>query len=112
MEYAGDFIVGSISKDEKHKLEKQAVEKLLQDIEFENDFQELWDEYEAQSSEEAKFIKQLDKLECSMQAVCHNLDAKYIDGTEILTNPCLIDILSEIEEISKNNDIPLCDRKK
>ena len=47
-----------------------------------------------------------------MQAVCHNLDAKYIDGTEILTNPCLIDILSEIEEISKNNDIPLCDRKK
>ncbi|MCI8273877.1 MAG: HD domain-containing protein [Clostridia bacterium] len=110
--YAGDFIVGSISKDEKHKLEKQAVEKLLQDIEFENDFQELWDEYEAQSSEEAKFIKQLDKLECSMQAVCYNLDAKHIDGTEILTNPCLIDILSEIEEISKDNDIPLCDRKK
>lgn len=110
--YAGDYTVNSISKEEKHKFEKKAVEKLLQDIKFDNDFQELWNEYENQQSKEAQFIKQIDKLECIMQAVCYGLDAKYINGDEKINIPCLLEILEEIKEISKNNKVPLCDRKK
>lgn len=109
--YAGDYTTNSISKNEKHSLEKEAVEKLLQDVEFENDFIELWNEYEGSLSEEAKYIKQIDKLECIMQAVCYGLDAKYINGAEKVTIPCLLEILQEIKEISKSNKIPLCDRK-
>lgn len=109
--YAGDFTPNSITKQEKHKLEKSAVKKLFKDIEFENDFQELWNEYENELSAEAKFIKQLDKLECIMQAVSYGLDAKYINGAEKITIPCLIEVLTEVKEISKNNNIPLCDRK-
>ena len=109
--YAGDYTTNSISKDKKHVLEKQAVEKLLEDIEFKNDFIELWNEYENGISEEAKYIKQIDKLECIMQAVCYGLDAKYIKGDEKINIPCLLEILEEIKKISKNNEIPLCDRK-
>ena len=109
--YAGDYTTNSISKDKKHILEKEAVEKLLEDIEFKNDFIELWNEYENGISEEAKYIKQIDKLECIMQAVCYGLDAKYIKGDEKINIPCLLEILEEIKKISKNNEIPLCDRK-
>lgn len=109
--YAGDYTTNSISKDKKHILEKEAVEKLLEDIKFKNDFIELWNEYENGVSEEAKYIKQIDKLECIMQAVCYGLDAKYINGDEKINIPCLLEILEEIRAISKNNEIPLCDRK-
>ncbi len=109
--YAGDFTPNSITKEEKHKLEQEAVEKIFLDVEFQNDFKQLWDEYENGLSEEAKFIKQLDKLECIMQAVCYDLDAKYINGAEKITIPCLIEVLNEVRDISKNNTIPLCDRK-
>ena len=84
---------------------------MLEDIEFKNDFIELWNEYENEVSEEAKYIKQIDKLECIMQAVCYGLNAKYINGDEKINIPCLLEILEEIKEISKNNEIPLCDRK-
>lgn len=109
--YAGDYTTNSIAKDKKHILEKEAVEKLLQDIEFENDFLELWNEYENGITEEAKYIKQIDKLDCIMQAVCYGLDAKYINGDEKINIPCLLEILEETKQISKNNEIPLCDRK-
>lgn len=108
--YAGDYTTNSISKDKKHIFEKEAIEKLLEDIEFKNDFIELWNEYENGVSEEAKYIKQIDKLECIMQAVCYGLNAKYINGDEKINIPCLLEILEEIKEISKNNEIPLCDR--
>ena len=74
--YAGDYTTNSIAKDKKHILEKEAVEKLLHDIHFKNDFQELWNEYENGESEEAKYIKQIDKLECMMQAVCYGTRRK------------------------------------
>lgn len=108
--YAGDYTTNSISKVKKHILEKEAVEKLLEDIKFKNDFIELWNEYENVESKEAKYIKQIDKLECIMQAVCYGLDAKYINGDEKINIPCLLEILEEIKEISKNNEIPLCNR--
>ncbi|MBO5005698.1 MAG: HD domain-containing protein [Clostridia bacterium] len=109
--YAGDYTPNTITKEEKHKLENEAVEKIFSDVEFKNDFKQLWNEYENELSEEAKFIKQLDKLECIMQSVCYGLDAKYINGAEKITIPCLIEVLNEVRDISKNNKIPLCDRK-
>lgn len=39
------------------------------------------------------------------------LDAKYINGAEKIDIPCLLEILEEVKDISKNNTIPLCDRK-
>lgn len=109
--YAGDFIPNSISKEEKHKLESEAVDKLFVDIEFNNDFKNLWDEYENCTSKEADFIKQIDKLECIIQASCYGLNSKYISGADKIKLPCLIEILEEVLKISKDNELPLFMKK-
>lgn len=104
--YAGDFTPNQITKDEKHKLEEKAVDKILENIEFENDFKNLWLEYENKTSKEAEFIKQIDKLECILQAGSYDLQSKLIKGADAITIPCLKEILQEINEITKNNDLP------
>ena len=51
-----------VSKDEKHNLEKDAMFVL------EPEFMDLWEEYEEQSTKEAKFVKRLDKLDMAIQS--------------------------------------------
>ncbi|ORC92050.1 hydrolase of HD superfamily [Trypanosoma theileri] len=74
----GESIVGDISpamgvpKEEKYRSEKAAVSTLsgLLDkrIPLSGELQELWEEYEMQSSPEAKFLKDIDLLEMVTQA--------------------------------------------
>lgn len=111
--YAGDFTpTDNISKQEKHKLEKEALEKLLNSIDFENDFLELWEEYENQETEESKFIKELDKLECIMQASCYGLDISYMEKSrKSITIPCLKEMLKEVEMLTTTNEIPFLIKK-
>lgn len=107
--YAGDFTPSDhISKERKHKLEKNALERLLNSINFENDFLELWEEYEEQKTEESQFIRQIDKLECIMQASCYGLDISYMNTSrDNITLPYLREILEELKILTRNNDIPL-----
>jgi len=107
--YAGDFTPSdNISKDKKHELEKNAIRKLLDSINFENDFFELWEEYEEQKTEESQFIRQLDKLECIMQASCYGLDVSYMHSSrDNITLPYLKEILDELKILTKHNDMPL-----
>lgn len=107
--YAGDFTPNdSITKEKKHELEKEAIEKLLNTVRFENDFLELWEEYEKNETEEAQFIKQLDKLECIMQASCYGLDISYMKTSiNKITLPFLKEILEELKTLTKNNNMPL-----
>jgi len=110
--YAGDYTPrDNINNDEKHKLERDAIEKLISTISFENDFLDLWEEFENQETEEAIFIKQIDKLECLMQASCYNLDTSYMKRSiENITLPFLKEIIEELSKITKDNDIPYCEK--
>lgn len=112
--YAGDYTpCDNITIEKKHELEKKAINRLLDSINFENDFLELWEEYEKQGTEEAKFVKQLDKLECIMQASCYGLDISYMKTSQDnITLPYLKDILEELIQLTKGNDIPLNVRNK
>lgn len=109
--YAGDFIPNQITKEEKHKKEEMAVDNLLDSVDFENDFKGLWLEYENNESKEADFIKQVDKLECILQAGSYGLNAQYIKGAEKINMPCLKEILEDAIRITKDNELPLCNRK-
>lgn len=62
----GKKIVGS--QEEKHRDEQQAVEDMFKDNPHFAEYVELWKEFEAQETAEAKFVKQLDKLEMVIQA--------------------------------------------
>ncbi|XP_028858020.1 5'-deoxynucleotidase HDDC2 [Denticeps clupeoides] len=60
----------NISKAEKHRMEKEAMEQLMGLLEegLRKEIYELWEDYEAQSSTEAKLVKELDQLEMILQA--------------------------------------------
>ena len=98
--YAGDFIPNQVSKEEKHKLEVQAVDTLLDEASFDNDFKELWLEYENQLSDEAVFVKQVDKLEPMLQAPAYGVRTKDFFNSDSITIPCLKEILNESYELS------------
>ncbi|EDO47192.1 predicted protein [Nematostella vectensis] len=59
-----------VSKEEKHKREKAAMEELaiLAGEEAGKEIYELWEEYEFQKSPEAKFVKDVDRFEMILQA--------------------------------------------
>lgn len=107
--YAGDFTPNdNITKSKKHELEKKGIERLLKVVNFENDFLELWEEYEKQETEEACFVKQIDKLECIMQASCYGLDVSYLETIKYnITLPYLKEIIEEVINLTDGNDIPL-----
>ncbi|XP_013920818.1 PREDICTED: HD domain-containing protein 2 [Thamnophis sirtalis] len=61
----------NISKEEKHRQEKEAMKHLtrLLSEDMGKEIYELWEEYEHQSTAEAKFVKQLDQCEMIIQAL-------------------------------------------
>ena len=69
-------MVKSISKDEKHKLEEKAVDTLLNEALFDNDFKNLWLEYENKTTKEAVFVKEVDKLEPILQSIAYGVKPK------------------------------------
>ena len=76
--YAGDFIpYDNVEKEEKHMKEKEAILKVLETLDENNDFLELWEEFEKSETPEAKFIKNVDKLEFLLQACAYGYDAQY-----------------------------------
>ena len=74
---AGDITPhDKITEDEKHNLEKKAIQSLFKDVNG-NNIMELWNEYEEKKSPEAKFIYELDKIEMLLQAF--EYEQKYKD---------------------------------
>ncbi|XP_026854563.1 HD domain-containing protein 2 [Electrophorus electricus] len=60
----------NISKAEKHRREKEAMVHItgLLSEDLHKELYQLWEEYETQSSPEAKLVKELDQLEMILQA--------------------------------------------
>ncbi|MBN3276679.1 HDDC2 protein, partial [Polyodon spathula] len=60
----------NISKSEKHRREEEAMKHLtgLLSEDVQKEIYELWEEYECQSSPEAKLVKELDQFEMILQA--------------------------------------------
>ncbi len=94
--YAGDFIPNQVSKEEKHRLEEEAVDTLINEASFENDFKALWIEYENQLSKEAEFVKQVDKLDPILQSIAYGVKPKDFFKDEAITIPCLRELLDEV----------------
>lgn len=68
----GEIIIGDITqfeieKDEKEKIERQAVKEILKDLLDKEEINELFLEFDKCETKEAKFAYQCDKLECDLQ---------------------------------------------
>ena len=66
----GDFTPEQKSKEKKIILENETIEKILKNLpeNLEIQYQNIWNEYQENNSEESKLVHQIDKLEMALQA--------------------------------------------
>ena len=74
---------------------------------IDNDFIELWEEFERNETEEARFIKNVDQLEFLLQACAYGFDAKYFERSlNKITNSYCKEIALAAIETTKGNKKP------
>ncbi len=106
--YAGDFTpYDNITKEEKHIKEKEAILKVLETLDNDNDFLQLWEEFEKNESKEAKFMKNIDQLEFLLQACAYGYDAQYFERSlSKISDPYCKEIALSAVETTKGNKKP------
>jgi len=102
--YAGDITpVDNITDAKKYDLESKAVRKVFNKLKNGDKYIKIWEEFELAENQEAKFIKQIDKLEMALQAYYyeHKLDLDLHDfkdsAKKVLTEKILKDLLESIK---------------
>ena len=112
----GESIIGDItphcgvSKEEKHRIEDAAVKKISSLMGKHNQeyVKALFDEYENASTEEAKFVKQLDKFDLIFQAFQYekqlqnksiNFDEFFETTKDAFTHPFLCQLVKHLYEL-------------
>ena len=86
--YIGDLTQFDISKEEKIKIGKKAVEKVLNGLLDENKIQDIINEFNEGKTKEALFAYHCDKLECDLQCKLYDED-NCVDLNEHKDNPLL-----------------------
>ncbi|MEA3440289.1 MAG: HD domain-containing protein [Chloroflexota bacterium] len=67
--YAGDIIPeDGIPSQEKHDLESRSVQQVFKGFPNAKEYTALWQEFEAGITAEARFVRQVDRLEMALQA--------------------------------------------
>uniref|UniRef100_A0A7C3I089 5'-deoxynucleotidase n=1 Tax=Gracilinema caldarium TaxID=215591 RepID=A0A7C3I089_9SPIR len=67
--YVGDITpVDGVSREEKYVREREAFIKVVESLPNRDRLLELWEDFEAGRSPEARFVRQLDRLEMGLQA--------------------------------------------
>lgn len=93
----GDLTQFQISKEEKEKLEHEAVHKILGNLLDGKQIEELFLEFDSHNTKEAMFAYQCDKLECDLQCKlydeegCVDLNKQY--GNTTMKNPLVEKLL-------------------
>lgn len=91
----GDLTVFDISKEEKKKRGKEAVNSILSNLSNSMDINSLIDEFDARETKEALFAYYCDKLECDIQAKLYD-EAGCVNVAEQLNNKLL-----SVERVTK-----------
>jgi len=80
--YVGDITPqDGIPRADKMKMEQAAVEQILGKLTDGSELLASWHDYESQSSPEARFVKEVDRLELVMQTAIYQQSTD-LDGTE------------------------------
>jgi putative hydrolase of HD superfamily len=102
--YAGDMTpADGIDRGAKLRLERRAVRQVLSKLPRGSDYIALWEEYERGASPEARFVRQIDRLEMALQASVYehqelaDLSEFYTSVEQVLSAPALQSILHELK---------------
>lgn len=86
----GDLTQFQISKEDKEKMEHEAVHKILLDLLDGEQIEKLFLEFDSHSTKEAMFAYQCDKLECDLQSKLYDeegcVDLNKQDGNDTMNN--------------------------
>ena len=106
--YAGDLMPSDgVSPADKHCREAAAVDRVLGKLPNGAEYTDLWQEYEAGLTQEARFVRQVDRLEMGLQATVYerqegaDLSEFYASVGEVLSIPELYAILSELQALRR-----------
>ena len=100
--HAGDIVPGKMTLEEKHQLEKAAVERVLSKLPNGKEYLAVWEEYEACETPEARLVKQVDRLEMGVQASIYEhegfarLDDFFASTDQALSDPSLRALYDEL----------------
>ena len=103
--YAGDIVPGKMSLEDKHTLEKQSVERVFARLPKGRDYLATWQEFEDGRTPEARFLKEIDRLEMGLQASVYEQEGQvdlsvFFDSTDkALTTPALREILAALRNL-------------
>ena len=89
----GDFMPDEISYDKKSELENYAMTEILELLpqKIQSDYQDMWNEFLARNTPEARLVHELDKLEMALQAKIYETD---IDPEKV--KPFIISAVEQI----------------
>lgn len=93
----GDLTQFQISKENKEKIEHEAVHKILLDLLDGEQIEKLFLEFDSHSTKEAMFAYQCDKLECDLQSKLYDeegcVDLNKQDGNDTMNNSIVKELL-------------------
>ena len=104
--YAGDIVPSDgVDPRSKYEREREAVQQVLAKLPNGAAYVALWQEYEEGASGEARFVKQIDRLDMALQASVYE-QAGTVDASDFMasasaaiSSPERRAILSELEEL-------------
>ncbi|BAZ11176.1 metal dependent phosphohydrolase, HD region [Calothrix sp. NIES-4071] len=104
--YAGDFTpLDNIKAQVKQNLERKSVQQVLSKLPNSSKYLTLWEECEAGTSPEARFVRQIDRLEMSLQASVYDHQGlleptPFFASTEkVVSETNLLKILTELKSL-------------
>jgi putative hydrolase of HD superfamily len=102
----GDFTPEQKNKENKIKLENTAFNEIIEYLpeSIKNEYLEIWNEYQENTSPESKIIHQIDKLEMALQAKIYQNEGhsnekleSFFESAKIgITNPKLKELFTKI----------------
>ena len=95
----GDLTQFQISKDEKIKIEHDAVKEILSNLLEKKQIEELFLEFDSHKTKEAMFAYQCDKLECDLQSKLYDeegcVDLNHQKNNKTMDNKLVKQLLQE-----------------
>ena len=94
-----------VDPTQKHALERQAVAQILGKLPRGAEYVALWEEYETGASFEARLVRQVDRLEMSLQACVYehqgmgDLSQFFASAEKALESPQLRAVLTELQAL-------------
>ena len=93
----GDLTQFQIAKEDKEKIEHEAVHRILGNLLDGKQIEELFLEFDSHNTKESMFAYQCDKLECDLQSKLYDeegcVDLNKQDGNDTMNNPLVKNLL-------------------